>query len=676
MTAPIKIMTVIWIAVILAICIGTLFAQPASNSFLWYDPEKIVTAEPCGECHISEYEVWKATKHATGFKTLHRKKVAEDIARRMGFRLIKRESLCLKCHYTTKTKKEKLRAVSGVSCESCHGAALDWINIHNDYGNGFDHRSESTEHRSLRIARSKENGMFRPSELYEVVANCYQCHTVPHEELVNIGHHSSGSRNFDFLARFDEIRHNFLQAQFDPSQTENAERSPERKRVMYVVGKALDVEYGVRGAAVAKQNGIYLRAMQRRIKGAINHLNSILLQVNIPELRDILEVIGSVNVKANNQNTLIAAARKIAAATRRFIRNHDGSSLDVIHGLITGIEPRIVAESRATTDTTAPSSAAKAASSTARSVRLATGSTIDLLEPEKEKTHSADIPTYAIKRFIRPRSKHQTIGPSCNCHIGQTSWWPNDRHYRSAEPFISNNTGNIQIARLYGLNQEAMIKGDQICMDCHGTVISGAETQDVFDGVSCESCHGPASDYRVPHSQDRPPNGYEIGKDFGMILLENLAKRAQTCASCHYITDPRLISTGHPTGRNFDFANADELIRHWKEPQAERGALQAAYKKVKSQRGPIPTVPLSSRSTLAAAVSITGSPRTSLKHRAIQRTAATIRPAGSATPSNQSGRPIALPPFPAIDDSTSIEETLLIIKKRLELLYHSIGGKQ
>ncbi|MCH8018502.1 hypothetical protein IH785_01500 [candidate division KSB1 bacterium] len=57
----------------------TLAQEALLQEYVWYDPEKIVTAEPCGECHQSEYQVWEKTTHATGYKTLHRKKAAERI---------------------------------------------------------------------------------------------------------------------------------------------------------------------------------------------------------------------------------------------------------------------------------------------------------------------------------------------------------------------------------------------------------------------------------------------------------------------------------------------------------------------------------------------------------------------------------------------------------------------
>ncbi|MDH3744669.1 MAG: cytochrome c family protein, partial [Acidobacteriota bacterium] len=184
-----------------------------------------MTAEACGECHIAEFDVWKKTPHATGFKTLHRKEQAETIAKKMGFRLIKRDSLCFSCHYTPVVDDGRIRVVSGVSCESCHGAGADWIDVHNDYGAAGNYRNETAEARQKRIDRSRRAGMRRPSDLYPVVANCFSCHTVPSEKLVNIGGHTTGSGGFEFVEWSQErIRHNFLEGVRSGNQGPNATR--------------------------------------------------------------------------------------------------------------------------------------------------------------------------------------------------------------------------------------------------------------------------------------------------------------------------------------------------------------------------------------------------------------------------------------------------------------------
>jgi Cytochrome c554 and c-prime len=265
--------------VFLMIPLQQVCAQGSSDStwfkYLWYDPAKIVTgiadADRCAACHKLEYQKWETTKHATNFATLHETQRAKDISKRLGFPFIQYQSLCIKCHYTGVVRDGELQAVFGVSCQSCHGAARDWIEIHNKWGEGHTHDTETPEHKKQRIAQAKAAGMLRPSALYGVVANCFQCHTVPHEELVNKGEHPVGSSGFDLLQRINEIRHNYLHAQFDASDTANRVDPPGRRRVMYVVGRMVDLEYSIRAVAEATTEGTYSKSIiDRASNSAIN----------------------------------------------------------------------------------------------------------------------------------------------------------------------------------------------------------------------------------------------------------------------------------------------------------------------------------------------------------------------------------------------------------------------
>ena len=170
--------------------------------------------------------------------------------------------------------------------------------------------------------------MLRPSQLYGVVANCYQCHTVPHEDLVNRGLHSTGS---DFeLVEWSQgiIRHNFLESFLTADGTENAERPPEWKRRAYVVGRALAMEYNLRGVAVATDgDGLYLASMIDRSGDAVDELLDITDRESIPEIQEILDIFDGVELKANDATVLLAAADAVGEATRRFIVNHDGTRL-------------------------------------------------------------------------------------------------------------------------------------------------------------------------------------------------------------------------------------------------------------------------------------------------------------------------------------------------------------
>ena len=118
---------------------------------LQLDVKKVIGSDGCVKCHGPELAVWKATPHFRTFRELHKTADAQAIADRMGIRSIKRGDLCIKCHYTQKDVGGRIKAISGVSCESCHGAASDWIAIHNDYGGPTVTKDqEKAEHRLQR----------------------------------------------------------------------------------------------------------------------------------------------------------------------------------------------------------------------------------------------------------------------------------------------------------------------------------------------------------------------------------------------------------------------------------------------------------------------------------------------------------------------------------------------
>ena len=174
---------------------------------------------------------------------------AKEIAKRMGERSIKRGAICVKCHYTEQEVGGSTKATSGVSCESCHGPARDWIALHNDYGGpGVTKASESPQHAELRRARSVAAGMRNPHNLYLVARSCFNCHTAPNESLVERGGHPTGSPDFELVAWSQgRVRHNFLRT----GGAGNAADDRSRLRVMYVVGQLADLEYSLRALAVA-----------------------------------------------------------------------------------------------------------------------------------------------------------------------------------------------------------------------------------------------------------------------------------------------------------------------------------------------------------------------------------------------------------------------------------------
>ena len=583
--------------------------------------------ERCGECHRSALEVWDDTPHATGFETLHRSDRAKEIYSRLGLRLIKRGTeettpVCLQCHYTPVLRREALRAGAGVSCESCHGPAGEWIEIHNDYGVSepdFQRAAllETPEHRAERIERSRAAGMRRPSELYDVVANCFGCHTVPNEELVNRAGHSTGS-DFELVAWSQgQIRHNFLESYKTGDGNTNAERPPERKRVMHVVGRVLDLEYSLRGVARATVDDLYLGAMSDRAGLAADNLLEIAELAAVPEIEAILAVFDSVELKTNNRVALERAADQIGELARQFIARASGSDLAGLDPLwdpdavrparLARADPPTPREPGATAPITVPppeTESDAADDSAARAEGLDTTVPVAVADPPPATaTATPPAPDIRTRPAWREEPRHPYVRkvPYARCHNAQEKWWRQDPHSQTARPFRATDTAYQEVARAYGLGVAEMTKGDQICMWCHGTVV-GNPSRDVRFGVGCQRCHGPGQDYEAPHE-----DSYQAALTLGLVDLKDAGVRAGTCAGCHYITDAGLIAAGHATGSDFDLVDGVAAIKHWGDGFGGTArdippvALAAAHDAVLVERGPAP-VP----SRIAAAAQAAG----------------------------------------------------------------------
>ena len=293
------------------------------------DPAKVEGPDACGECHKQTIKAWKETHHSRTFKELPRSEDAREIADRLGIKRIKSESDCLTCHFTVAMEEATPMPISGISCESCHSAGADWVDIHSDFG-GKDvtAENETPEHKIKRLADSDAAGMIRPGNLYALAANCYSCHTVPNERLVNVGGHAAGSK-FE-LVRWTqgEMRHNVWYTD------DNTEASLERRRAMYVVGKMLDYEYALRGLAKATENADYAKAMAMRAMKALAFLKKIDETVDDEQLSAIIAASASAELKLNNGTALSSAAETVAKHARAFADAHDGSRLSGVDALL------------------------------------------------------------------------------------------------------------------------------------------------------------------------------------------------------------------------------------------------------------------------------------------------------------------------------------------------------
>jgi len=306
---------------ILAFAIYLPSGARAAEDLYHADPTKIMGPAACNECHAPEVEAWKLTHHFDTFNTMHRRPEARDIAGKMGMRRIKDESLCLKCHYTDQTDDSgKVVAISGISCESCHGPGKDWIKIHS--------ASNEVGH----LEKAAKLGMLQPNDYYHVAANCFSCHTVPEEKLVNTGGHKAGS-DFELVSWLSgEVRHNLQKS----GGKVNEEIPIDRRRMLYIVGRALDLEFSLRGMAKATEDGAYSKAMLARVNAAKDRLEEISKASGLPELKKILAAVNVAELKPGNGAAINKMADDIGGISSALAKSQSGANLASIDSLIPG----------------------------------------------------------------------------------------------------------------------------------------------------------------------------------------------------------------------------------------------------------------------------------------------------------------------------------------------------
>jgi hypothetical protein len=162
-----------------------------------------------------------------------------------------------------------------------------------------------------------------------------------------------------------------------------------------------------------------------------------------------------------------------------------------------------------------------------------------------------------------------------------THWVKFDPHAKAFAILYGVRSRRIE-QTLRGLSsaQEAHPERDGLCLNCHvHQNFERSQHVDDYaldDGVACESCHGAAQRWLVPHTQAGWRSLLDEQKAaYGMVPTKNLVERARVCVTCHVgseVRDPNhglvdvnhdLIAAGHPR-MNFEYGSFLAIYpRHW-----------------------------------------------------------------------------------------------------------------
>jgi Cytochrome c554 and c-prime len=296
------------------------------------DPTKTVGPNACAECHKQEAEAWKGSHHFKTFRDMPRNTEANEIAKKMGVRRIKSEGLCQSCHFTMQQKEGTEEPVAGISCESCHSAGQDWIKVHSGYS-GKKAETETKAEKEARWKLADSKGMIRPSSIYALAKNCYGCHVVPREDLVNKGGHKAGSA-FELLSWSQgEVRH----STWHSKGKDNVPANAARKRMLYLVGLGVELETALRAIGKSTARKPYAFEMARRADSARKQLAAAATAApNVPEIAKMVELAHSASLKLNNESDLTSAADGVSKLLVDVNEKYDGSTMALLDSLIPG----------------------------------------------------------------------------------------------------------------------------------------------------------------------------------------------------------------------------------------------------------------------------------------------------------------------------------------------------
>ena len=166
-------------------------------------------------------------------------------------------------------------------------------------------------------------------------------------------------------------------------------------------------------------------------------------------------------------------------------------------------------------------------------------------------------------------SCHGSIQPKQVTRVAQNEysiWAGQDKHARAFQ--VLSNPVSLRIGKILAIGRPDQ---SSKCLACHALSVpidQRAESFELIDGVSCESCHGPASGWLGPHTTRDWP--HEKSVQLGMYDTRDLVRRSERCLTCHLGTpdkfvDHEMIAAGHPD-LTFELNLFSAVMpKHWKD---------------------------------------------------------------------------------------------------------------
>ncbi len=187
----------------------------------------------------------------------------------------------------------------------------------------------------------------------------------------------------------------------------------------------------------------------------------------------------------------------------------------------------------------------------------------------------------------QPKFEYKGVTACTDCHhqpnprrsqdlvlLTESHVWESEDKHSNAYQLLFSARGKQLVSKL----DIADVSQAQQCLSCHSGWQRGHDRPRTYaEGVTCESCHGPASGWQEPH-HDRFLEWRTLDpetklKEYGMIDVRNPLVRAQQCFSCHIgnaaegkVVTHRMYAAGHPPLPSIELATFSlQMPPHWRE---------------------------------------------------------------------------------------------------------------
>ena len=176
----------------------------------------------------------------------------------------------------------------------------------------------------------------------------------------------------------------------------------------------------------------------------------------------------------------------------------------------------------------------------------------------------------------------QGIKPCESCHAAELDVWERTVHAKS---YKTVHKSDEAAELLSAVGTAKSMKRDPLCISCHYSLRqkSASAKPRAKKGPSCESCHGPSSDWIDLHNdygafesaEDEPAahrsSRLAAAEDAGMVGAFNIFGIASNCTSCHGLSRPdisgaslaAMFANGHPLNSEFELVKYSQgSVRH------------------------------------------------------------------------------------------------------------------